>query len=68
MVIGKMTTDCQRSWGRKRRCYEKEWQSDCASLAVQWLVLHASTTGDMGSTPGQGTKILNAMQHGQKNK
>ena len=52
----------------KHRCYEKEWQSDCASLAAQWLVLHASTAGDMGSIPSQGTKILNAMQLGQKNK
>ena len=27
------------------------------SLAVQWLELHASTAGDTGSIPGQGTKI-----------
>ena len=30
------------------------------SLAVQWLRLHASTAGDTGSIPGQGTKILHA--------
>ena len=29
-------------------------------LAIQWLGLHASTTGDMNSIPGQGTKIPHA--------
>ena len=38
------------------------------SLVVQWLGLHASTAGGMGSIPGQGTKILYATQHGQKKK
>ena len=38
------------------------------SLAVQWLRLHASTTGGMGLIPGQGTKILHATQCGQKKK
>ena len=33
----------------------------CSSLEVQWLVLYASTAGDEGSVPGQGTKILHAM-------
>ena len=28
-----------------------------ASLAVQWLRLHTSNAGAMGSIPGQGTKI-----------
>ena len=32
------------------------------SLAVQWLKLHASTAGGTGSTPGQETKILHALQ------
>ena len=36
------------------------------SLAVQWLRLHASNAGGMGSAPSWGTKILPAMQHGQK--
>ena len=31
-----------------------------ASLVVQWLQIYASTTGDMGSISGQGTKIPNA--------
>ena len=40
------------------------------SLVVQWLGLCASTAGDMGSIPGRGTKIPQAMWHGQdvKNK
>ena len=36
------------------------------SLVVQWLRLHASNAGGMGSIPGQGTKIPQAMQCGQK--
>ena len=36
------------------------------SQAVQWLGLHASTLGGIGSIPGQGTKIPQAMQCGQK--
>ena len=35
------------------------------SLAVQWLTLHASTAGGVGSIPGQGTKIPHALWHGQ---
>ena len=27
------------------------------SLVVQWLKIHASTAGGVGSIPGQGTKI-----------
>ena len=34
------------------------------SLVVQWLGVHASTTGGTGSIPGQGTKILHATQWG----
>ena len=36
------------------------------SLAVQWLRLHASTAGGMGSIPGRGTKIPHAARCGQK--
>ena len=36
------------------------------SLAVQWLRLHASNAGGMGSIPVEGTKILQAVQHSQK--
>ena len=38
------------------------------SLAVKRLGLCRSTAGGMGSTPGQGTKILHAKRHGQKKK
>ena len=31
---------------------------------VQWLGLHASTAGGVGSIPGWGTKILHAVWHG----
>ena len=34
----------------------------------QWLKLHTSTAGGTGSIPGQGTKILQAMWHSQKEK
>ena len=36
------------------------------SPAVQWSRLRASTAGGAGSIPGQGTKIPNAAQRGQK--
>ena len=36
------------------------------SLVVQWLGLHASTAGGLGSIPGQGTKIPQASWWGQK--
>ena len=32
----------------------------------QWLKLHASIAGGMGSIPGQGTRILHALWPGQK--
>ena len=35
-------------------------------LAVQQLGLHASTSGDTGSVPGLGIKILAAARHSQK--
>ena len=38
------------------------------SLAVQWLRLHASTTGSMGSIPGRRAKIAHAAGRGQKKK
>jgi len=36
------------------------------SLVVQWLRLHASNARDMGSIPGQGTKIPHAMHRSQE--
>ena len=38
------------------------------SLAVQWLGLSAFTAEDLGSIPGWGTKIPQAVQCGQKEK
>ena len=35
-------------------------------VTVQWVGLHASTAGGMGVIPGQGTKILYALQQSQK--
>ena len=39
---------------------------DGTSLAVQWLGLHASNAGSVGSIPVPGTKIPHAAWHGQK--
>ena len=36
------------------------------SLVVQWLELGASAARGLGSIPGQGTKILQAMQPKEK--
>ena len=38
------------------------------SLVVQWLKLCTSMAGGLDSIPGQGTKILKAVQCGQKEK
>ena len=38
------------------------------SLEGQWLRLHAPNVGGAGSIPGQGTKIPQATQQGQKKK
>ena len=37
-------------------------------MAIQWLGLNAFTAEGPGSTPGQGTKILQAAWHSQKKK
>ena len=36
------------------------------SLVVQWLRHQLSTSGGTGSIPGQGTKILHAVQGSQR--
>ena len=38
------------------------------SLVAQWLRLHASSAGGVGSIPGWGTKIPHSVWHGQKKK
>lgn len=35
---------------------------------IQWLELHSFTAEDLGSIPGQGTRILQAAGCGQKKK
>ena len=44
----------------------KIWRGHGTSLVVQWLGLHASTTGDSGSIPGRGTKITSACWASQR--
>ena len=44
-------------WGVTVLSQQQKQFSSGPSLAVQWLRLHASTAGDTGSIPGQGTKI-----------
>ena len=36
------------------------------SLVVQFLRIHASTTGSMGLNPGQGTKIPDSLKSSQE--
>ena len=50
------------SWGTK------ETSELMNSLVIQWLGLCDSTSGCTGSIPGWGTKILHAVEHGQKKK
>ena len=46
-------------------CLRTGWQ--CGTpLASQWLGLHASTARGQGLSPDQGTKIPQALWHGQK--
>jgi len=37
-----------------------------SSLVFHWLEIFAFPAVGLGSIPGQGTKILQALQHGQK--
>ena len=48
--------------------HKQKKASSGTSLAVQWLRLCASSAGDVGLIPGQGTKILHAVGRGQKKK
>ena len=53
--------------GSRRVCpIKKNFFLKRTSLVIQWLGLHASTAGGTGLIPGQGTKILRAMQCSQK--
>ena len=48
--------------------FQMKRRAQGSSLAVQWLGLHASIAGGMGSIPGWGTKIPQALRHSQKNR
>ena len=54
------------SEGRIYRDKPLEIGQGLTSLVVQWLRLHAPNAGSMGSMRGWGTKILYALQQGQK--
>ena len=56
-----------RYWFLETFFHVRKWEKGQISLVVQWLGLHASTTGDGGSIPGLGTKMLHAMWGGQNN-
>ena len=56
-----------RCWFLEAFFHVRKWEKGQTSLMVQWLGLHASTTGDEGSVPGLGTKILHAVWCGQNN-
>ena len=59
------TTGARRGGGYKENtCQESQGNS----LAVQWLELHTSTTGDTDSIPSQGIKIPQDTWYGQKKK
>ena len=51
-----------------KKTTKKQKKKDGISLVIQWLGLCASTTGGMGSIPGQGTGIPHASKWGQKKK
>ena len=54
-------------WGtdkRPRGCHEETQVGN--SLEVWWLRLHAFTTKGVGSIPGRGTRILQAMRFRKK--
>ena len=52
-------------WKKPGACETSETSEPGTLLMVQWLGLHASTAGGMGVIPGQGTKILYALQQSQ---
>ena len=57
------------SFGRRLALVESNINNNSGnSPAVQWLRLHASTAGSLGSIPSWGTKVSHAAWHGQKEK
>ena len=55
-------------WWESPEVLIKNAEPGGTSLTVQWLRLHASTAGGVGSIPGPGTKILHAKWCSQKKK
>ena len=49
-------------WPQRKKITMTEIRSaqDGTSLVVQWPKLHTRNAGDLGSIPGQGTKLLHA--------
>ena len=52
--------------GKQLYSLVKKYFTSETSWVIQWLRLHAANAGGRGLNPGQRTKILNDMQHGQK--
>ena len=66
-IGNEMTSSLKKTTTTKsHRDWQLKWVDSGTSLAVQWLRLHASTAGGMGSIPGRGTKIPHAAQRSQK--
>ena len=53
-------------WSNGLRPHNRSVSEIRTSRVVQWLRIHLATQGDVDSTPSQGTKIPQAVQHGQK--
>ena len=60
--LGEQGSEVVLETGRKYSL--KSWRQG-TSLVVQWLRLCASHAGGMGLIPGQGTKIMHAVQCGK---
>ena len=56
----------QQAWGFLVPTGLRQETSQATFLVVQWLRLSAPSAGDMGSFPGQGTKLPYATWHGLK--
>ena len=62
-LVKNLSKNCY--WFLEAFFHVRKWKKGQTSLVVQWLGLHASTTGDGGSVPDLGTKILHAVWCGQ---
>ena len=56
---------CPQLFNLKHESTVKNQGHQEIALAAQWLRLHTSTVGDMGSILGWGTKIPQAARHDQ---